>query len=121
MEQKMDKSRRKSKSRRSLWLTALILAVLVIAGGAYYYSTIVAQAAAKATAEKTIKTAKVQKGDITISAAGTANLVPVAEVGLAFRSAGQVAMVHVKEGDIVKQGQALAHQSQVKDFMYLSR
>ncbi len=108
MEQKMDKSRRKSKSRRSLWLTALILAVLVIAGGAYYYSTIVAQAAAKATAEKTIKTAKVQKGDITISAAGTANLVPVAEVGLAFRSAGQVAMVHVKEGDIVKQGQALA-------------
>lgn len=104
----MNKNIRKTKSRRSLWLTALVIAVLAIAGGTYYYSTVVTQNAAKAAADKTLKTAKVQKGDITISAAGTASLVPVAEVGLAFRSNGQVAEVLVKEGDTVKKGQALA-------------
>lgn len=101
-------SRSKPKSRRSLWLMAIVLAILAIAGGVYYYQTNVIQATAKAAAANTIKTAKVKKGDITISATGTANLVPVAQVGLAFRSGGQIIEMRVQSGDAVKAGQALA-------------
>jgi HlyD family secretion protein len=101
-------SRSKRKSRRSLWLMAIVLAMLAIAGGVYYYQTNVIQATAKAAAANTVKTAKVKKGDITITATGTASLVPIAQVGLAFRSGGQIVEMRVQAGDTVKAGQTLA-------------
>ena len=101
-------SRSKRKSRRSLWLIAIVLAILAIAGGVYYYQTNVIQATAKAAAANTVKTAKVKKGDITITATGTANLVPVTQVGLAFRTGGQIVEMRVQAGDTVKAGQTLA-------------
>jgi HlyD family secretion protein len=101
-------SRSTRKSRRPLWLTAIALAILVIVGGTYYYQTGLAKAAAKTAAAATPKTAKVKKGDITITATGTANLVPVAQVGLAFRTGGQIVEMRVQAGDTIKAGQILA-------------
>jgi HlyD family secretion protein len=100
--------RSKRKSYRSLWLMAIVLAILAIAGGVYYYQTVVPQATAKAAAANTVKTAKVKKGDITITATGTATLIPVAQVGLAFRTGGQIVEMRVQAGDTVKVGQTLA-------------
>jgi len=100
--------RPKRKSRRYLWLGIFVAAILVIAGGVNYYQTSIAQVAAKTVASNSPKTAKVKKGDITITATGTANLIPVAQVGLAFRSGGQIVELRVNNGDAVKTGQTLA-------------
>ncbi len=101
-------SRSKRKSRRFPWLIALGLAILSIAGGIGYYQTNVIQATAKAAAANTVKTAKVKIGDITITATGAATLIPVVQVGLGFRSGGQIVQMRVQAGDAVKAGQALA-------------
>ncbi len=101
-------SRPKRKSRRSLWFIALVLAMLAIAGGVYYYQTTVALAATKTAAANAVKTTKVKKGDITISATGTANLIPVTTVGLAFRAGGQIVEMRVQAGATVQAGQTLA-------------
>ncbi|MBI4787019.1 MAG: efflux RND transporter periplasmic adaptor subunit [Chloroflexi bacterium] len=100
-------ARPKRKSRRYLWLGALIVAMLAIAGGVYYYQAVVPQATAKIAAN-TPKTTKVKKGDITITATGTANLIPVAQVGLSFRSGGRIIEIKVTAGDTVQAGQILA-------------
>ncbi|MBM3127331.1 MAG: efflux RND transporter periplasmic adaptor subunit [Chloroflexi bacterium] len=101
-------SRSKRKSRRFFWLIAIVLAMLAIASGIYFYQANVILATAKAAAANTVKTARVKKGDITITATGTATLVPVTQVGLAFRSGGQIVELRAQAGDAIKTGQTLA-------------
>ena len=84
--------RTKRKSRNYLWLAIVVVVILAIAGGVYYYQTTTAQATVKAAATAAPKTATVKKGNITITASGTATLIPVTEVGLGFRSGGQIAI-----------------------------
>ena len=99
--------RSKRKSGRRIWLIVIAFVILAITVGAYYYQTGVAQAA-KTSAAKTLKTAKVKRGDIEITATGTAILVPVAQAGLTFQSSGQIIEIRVQAGDTVKSGQVLA-------------
>jgi multidrug efflux pump subunit AcrA (membrane-fusion protein) len=99
--------RSKRKSGRRIWLIVIAFVILAITVGVYYYQTGVAQAA-KTSAAKTLKTAKVKRGDIEITATGTAILVPVAQAGLTFQSSGQIIEIRVQAGDTVKAGQVLA-------------
>ncbi len=101
-------ARSKRKSHSFPWLIALIIGIMALAGGGYYYQIVVPQAAAQAAAAKTLKTAQVQKGDITITAEGTANMVPVSQVALGFQSGGQIVELRVQAGDTVKTRQTLA-------------
>lgn len=101
-------ARSKRKSRRYQWLGFLIVATVAIAGGIYYYETSVAQAAARTAAANTLKTAKAQRGDITITAEGTATVVAVSQAALGFQSGGQITELPVQAGDSVKAGQTLA-------------
>ena len=97
-------TRPKRKSRRWLWFLAVAL-ILVVAGGAYYYQTTV-QSTVKTTT--TLKTAKVKKADITLTASGTAKLIPATDIDLSFKSGGRLAELLVKEGDQAQAGQPLA-------------
>ncbi len=101
-------ARSKRKSSRAIWIVALAIVMLAMLGGTWYYQTVVPQNAAKAATTNTLKTAKVKKGDITITATGTASLIPMTEAGLGFRSGGQVVQVLVRQGDAVRVGQTLA-------------
>lgn len=100
-------ARSKRKSHRTLWLVLFLIA-LAAAGGGFYYYQITTRAAANATTTATLKTAKVKKGDITITANGTAKFVPTAEIDLAFKSGGRLVEMLVKPGAIVTAGQPLA-------------
>ncbi len=101
-------ARPKRKTRRWLWLGILVLGILALAGGGYYSQIVVPQTAAQAAAVKTLKTAKAQKGDITISAEGTATVVAVSQAVLGFQSGGQIAELRAQAGDAVQAGQVLA-------------
>lgn len=98
-------TRPKRKSRLWLWIILLVTVMVVAGGGYFYYQT---TTTAKATTTSTLKTAKVKKADITITASGTAKLTAAAEIDLAFKSGGRLIQVLVKEGDQVQPGQALA-------------
>jgi len=84
----------------------VIFLLLTIAGGWYYYSTQLKTA--KATADTSIKTAKVRSGDLVISVSGTGSLAAAQEAGLGFRTGGRLAEVLVQVGDRVQAGQPLA-------------
>lgn len=101
-------ARSKRKSRRPLGMIVLVSALLAAAGSGYYYQVLLPQSVAKAAAAKTLKTAKVQKGDIAVTAEGTASVAAVSQVGLGFQSGGQIAVLRVQVGDAVQAGQTLA-------------
>lgn len=60
------------------------------------------------TAQSTVQTATVKKGDITVEITATGNLAMPDSVDLSFGSSGKVREVLVEMGDQVKKGQVLA-------------
>lgn len=93
--------------KRRIWIV-LIVALLLATGGGYF-----AYARYFATAEEpeeqlTLETATVQQGDILITADGSGELVPSAEMEMAFRTGGVVDEVFVQVGDLVQAGDLLA-------------
>ena len=102
--------------QKNKWFWILIIViVLVVGGGGYYYFRIVnTSARATQTEEPAMQTAIARQGDITLSATGTGQVVPVSEITLGFNDPGTLIEVNVAVGDKVKKGQVLAR-LQTKD------
>jgi HlyD family secretion protein len=92
--------------KRKVWII-LLTALLLAAGGGYLAYTRYF-ALAEEPEERTLQTATVQQGDITITADGSGELVPAAEMEMAFRTSGVVDEVFVQVGDPVQEGDLLA-------------
>ena len=91
--------------KRILWI---VLAVVVLAGGggfAYYHFF---YTPAEQTAEPSLQTATVRRGNLVIYASGSGTLIAASEASFGFSTSGQVKSVNVKVGDIVEAGQLLA-------------
>ncbi|MBP7964525.1 MAG: efflux RND transporter periplasmic adaptor subunit [Caldilineaceae bacterium] len=98
------KAQRKKRSNGWWWV---ILPLLAIAGGAYYYFQVYMPTQTVAAAP-TMKTAKVRKGDITVSASAAGVIIAPTEMDLAFSSSGRLVELLVAEGDMVQAGDVLA-------------
>jgi HlyD family secretion protein len=89
------------------WILIVVLLVLVLAaGGGYAYYRLVLTAT-QAQAQPTLQTTQVTQGDIVISADGTGNLLPAAEVDIGFETSGLLKTLEVKVGDHVTAGRVL--------------
>ncbi len=88
-------------------LLFIVIVVLLAAGGVWYYYSQYLPAQAS-TPTETIKTARVRRGSLVITASGTGTLVPAAEVNLSFPAGGLLAELLVDVGDQVEAGQVLA-------------
>jgi len=92
--------------KRRTWLV-LIVALLMAAGGGYVaYTHFLAPA--EAPQEPALQTATVRRGDIVLTADGSGELVPAAELELTFRTSGVLDEVLVEVGDQVQEGDVLA-------------
>jgi HlyD family secretion protein len=92
--------------KRRIWIV-LVAALLLAAGGGYFAYTRYF-ALAEEPEETTLETATVEQGDILITADGSGELVPSAEMEMAFRTGGVVDEVFVQVGDLVQEGDLLA-------------
>jgi RND family efflux transporter MFP subunit len=81
--------------------------VILAAGGGYYYYTNV-HAQPQELAEETIRTTRVRRGNLVITASGSGELIPADDVSLGFTSSGVLAEVLVEVGDPVDAGDVLA-------------
>ena len=101
--------------KRRKWFAALVMLSLIICGGYvvynhYFNSAPVAQSKSQ-TQEPTgqaLKTAEVIRGDLSITADGSGELVPAKELDLAFRTSGVLDELSVEVGDYVVEGDVLA-------------
>jgi len=93
------------RNRRLLVIFAIVL--LLAAGGAWYYYSQVLPAQAL-PAEETIRTTRVRRGDLVITASGTGTLIPSTEVDLGFSAGGVLAEMLVEVGDRVEASDVLA-------------
>jgi len=94
--------------KRRTW-TILIIVLLLAAGGGYAaYTRYFALALTGEPQEPTLQTATVYQGDIVITADGSGELVPAAELELAFRTNGVLDEVLVGVGDQVQEDDVLA-------------
>jgi HlyD family secretion protein len=99
------------------WFWILIIVIVLVGGGGgyYYYSrNIGTTTRATQTQAPAMQTAVARRGDITLSASGTGQVVPVSEIALGFNDPGTLLEVNVTVGDQVKKGQVLAR-LQTKD------
>ena len=94
------------KNKRLWW----ILLAVVLVGGAGELCIIITQTAVADTTdeEPEIQTSIVRQGDITISATGAGNVVPVEEVTLSFGANGTLTELLVQVGSEVQAGDVLA-------------
>lgn len=96
----------KRKKRRRNWFIALLVIVAATVGGYLYYTRYLTPA--EEAEEPALQTTTVRKGDIVITAAGSGNLMPVAEIALGFRTGGTLVELAAAVGDDVETGQTLA-------------
>lgn len=83
-------------------LIAAAVIALVVAGGWVYRSRTASQPATEA-----FRTARVTRGNISVSVTATGAVQPYSQVEVRSRATGTVVDVHVQEGDRVKQGELL--------------
>jgi len=91
---------------QALWLVFAVV-VLIVVPGWYFYSRRTSGQAAPDSSQ-TSTTAIVRRGDLVLSATGTATLIAQTEATFGFKKSGQVTQVSVKVGDQVQAGQVLA-------------
>ncbi len=89
---------------RAFWIISAVL--ILVAGGYYYYNNVYAQPAE--VVEETIRTTRVRRGDLVITASGSGELIPADDVSLGFTSGGILAELLVEVGDHVDKGDILA-------------
>ena len=96
------------RKRRTLVISLIVL--LLAAGGGYlaYTRLFAPDSVAEEPPEPTLETATVTRGDIVITADGSGEFVPAAEVELAFRTRGVLDEVLVEVGDQVQEDDVLA-------------
>jgi HlyD family secretion protein len=92
--------------RSNLFWTLLIVVVLAAGGGYYYYNNVYEQP--QEAVEETLRTSRVRRGDLVISASGSGELIPADDVSVGFTTSGVLAEVLVKVGDHVQAGDVLA-------------
>ncbi len=92
--------------RNKFFWIILIVVVLAAGGGYYYYTNVYAEP--QESVEETIRTSRVRRGDLVISASGSGELVPADDVSLGFTNGGVLAEVLVDVGDSVNVGEVLA-------------
>lgn len=90
--------------KKLLWIVPLVLVLAV--GGYFAYKTWFAPKAVVETTSE-VQTATVTKGDLSITATGSGQLVASAEVNLTFSVSGVLEELHVAVGDEVKAGNVL--------------
>ena len=91
---------------KKFWI--IILAVIVVGGGGYAAYRFWLAPGQDGEAEVTMQTATVTSGDLSVTAAGSGQLVPSSEVNLTFGANGKVLEVLVEVGDKVQAGDVLA-------------
>ena len=94
--------------KRRTWIILIVVLLLAAGGGYVVYTRYFALALAEEPQEPTLQTATVYRGDIVITADGSGELVPAAEVELAFRTNGVLGEVLVEVGDQVQEDDVLA-------------
>lgn len=92
--------------KKSLMFVTLMV-LLTLVGGSYYYYRVFAAAPASEETEL-LQTAKVRRGDLTVSASAAGATVPMQEIALGFRESGLLIALNVQPGDVVAAGQVLA-------------
>jgi RND family efflux transporter MFP subunit len=102
-------------SRRTLWLMALVLAVLMVAGFATGYiphhrreALLVAEAVSAAQAQPTVTVVNVERSPAAGSLLLPGSIEPVTEAPVLARASGYIKRRYVDIGDRVKAGQLLA-------------
>jgi len=92
--------------KRKTWIILVIVLLLAGGGGYAAYARYFAQA--QEPPEPTLQTATVTRGDIVITADGSGELVPAAELELVFQTSGVLDEVLVEVGDQAQEDQVLA-------------
>lgn len=91
--------------KRYLWVVGL---VVLIGAFAFFYFQGQAQNSNEELVEESLKTSKVRKGDITITASGVGAIIAPADIQVGFSTAGVIEEISVQTGDQVKKGDILA-------------
>ena len=95
--------------KRKTLIISLVVLLLAAGGGYLAYTRLFSPASrAKEPPEPTLETTTVTQGDIVITADGSGEFVPAAEVELAFRTRGVLDEVLVEVGDQVQEDDVLA-------------
>lgn len=105
----------KTRKNKHLWIVlgGLLAAVLVIGASlAYLNKNAFAQSDNE---EPEVQTATARRGDITILASGTGNLITTDEINLGFGTNGPIAELYVEVGDVVQASDLLAEQGERED------
>jgi HlyD family secretion protein len=98
---------------KSSWFTPkrtlpILAAVILVAGGGSAYALWRKSQTTSQTAESSLQTATVRRGDLKLSATGTGTLIAASEATFGFSVSGTVEEVLVKVGDVVNTGDLLA-------------
>ncbi len=95
--------------KRKVWITSLVVLLLIAGGGYVAYTRYFAPASlADEPPEPMLETADVYRGDVVITADGSGELVPAAELTLSFRTGGVLDAVLVGVGDGVRADDVVA-------------
>jgi len=92
--------------KRKIWLVSAVVLLLAAGGGYVAYTRFFAPP--ETAQEPVLQTAAVTLGDIIITVDGSGELVPAAELALAFRTGGVLDEVLVEVGDQVREDDVLA-------------
>jgi HlyD family secretion protein len=92
--------------RNKVFWILLIVVGLAAAGGYYYYNNVYAKP--EEAVEETVRTSRVRRGDLVISASGSGELIAADDVNLAFTTGGVLDELTVDVGDKVQAGDVLA-------------
>lgn len=102
----MSKNKDRPKKRKTI-LIPLIVVLALAATAAGYYGWL-ANTPTAAAQDSAANTTRVRRGSLTVSATGSGTLVASRKTNLAFPIDGIVAVLNVKVGDTVKEGDVLA-------------
>lgn len=91
--------------KRYLWIFGI---VIILGAAAFFYYQGQAQKTAEVPIEESVKTSKVRRGDIIITASGVGAVVTQADIQIGFATSGVIEEIYVNEGDVVQKGGVLA-------------
>ena len=91
--------------KRYLWVVGI---VMILGAAAFFYYQGQAQKTAAVPIEEGVKTSKVRRGDIIISASGVGVIVTQADIQIGFTTTGVIEEIFVLEGDVVQKGDVVA-------------
>lgn len=91
---------------KKLWIVMLV--VLAAMAGSYYVYNARVRATTSSVEQSSLKTTRVRRGDLTLSATAAGTVIAANELDLGFQSGGLLVELPVKVGDKVKAGDVLA-------------